>query len=247
MKEQVIVRLRDVIKAYGSRHDNVVLNRVNAAITKGNYVVVMGNSGAGKSTLFRLIGGIEPPTGGAVYIDEVDINDLNKLELFWLRSNKIGYVFQPFKLIMAMPTLENITFPTAFSGVSRDPQEIKHKALSLLQELGLGDKGSVYPAKLSWGEQQRVALARSLMNDPVLLIADEPTSCLDIQSSELVMNLLKRYNRENGMTVITMTRDMKMLNVADNVIWMRDGTIDRIGHDENFDINTTINADDDMF
>ena len=221
------VRVRNVVKRYEMGSVTVdALRGVNMEVQRGEYISIMGPSGSGKSTLFNMIGGLDKPTDGRVYIDEVDIAQLDAYELAWLRCRKIGYIFQSFNLIPVMTALENVTLPMIFAGVSAE--DSVEKAVDLLTMVGLGDRIQHKPLELSGGQQQRVAIARALANDPAIVLADEPTGNLDLNTGREIISLLKRLNQENGVTIISATHDLKMLDVSDRIIWIRDGRIDRI-------------------
>jgi putative ABC transport system ATP-binding protein len=227
-KKENTVRVRNVIKRYEMGSVIVeALRGVNLEIQRGEYISIMGPSGSGKSTLFNMIGGLDKPTDGRVYIDEVDIAQLDAYELAWLRCRKIGYIFQSFNLISVMTALENVTLPMIFAGVSSE--ECVEKAVDLLTIVGLGDRIQHKPLELSGGQQQRVAIARALANDPAIVLADEPTGNLDLNTGREIINLLKRLNEENGVTIISATHDLKMLDVSDRIFWIRDGRIDKVG------------------
>jgi putative ABC transport system ATP-binding protein len=222
-----IVRVTDVYKTFQLGKVEVkALQGVNLEIPRGNYISIMGPSGSGKSTLFNMIGGLDKPSSGKVFIDEVDIAQLDAYELAWLRCRKIGYIFQTFNIIQVMTALENITLPMIFSGMNNDAAV--EKGIQLLELVGLGDRYSHKPFELSGGQQQRVAIARALANDPAIILADEPTGNLDLTTGEEIIALLKRLSAERKVTVISATHDFKMLNVSDQVVWIRDGTVDKI-------------------
>jgi putative ABC transport system ATP-binding protein len=222
------VRVRNVVKRYEMGTVIVeALRGVNMEVQRGEYISIMGPSGSGKSTLFNMIGGLDKPTDGRVYIDEVDIAQLDAYELAWLRCRKIGYIFQTFNLIPVMTALENVTLPMIFAGVTTE--EGVEKAVNLLTMVGLGDRIQHKPLELSGGQQQRVAIARALANDPAIVLADEPTGNLDLNTGREIINLLKRLNEENGVTIISATHDLKMLDVSDRIFWIRDGRIDKVG------------------
>lgn len=222
-----VVRLSDVTKVF-KMGGNVVeaLKGVDLAVKAGEYLSIMGPSGSGKSTLFNMIGALDKPTTGRVFIDEVDVAQLDAYELAWLRCRKIGYIFQTFNLIQVMTAIENVTLPMVFAGMNRD--EYTEKGMELLRLVGLAERYQHKPSELSGGQQQRVAIARSLANDPAIVLADEPTGNLDLATGEEIIYLLKQLSRERGVTIISATHDIKMLNVSDRVIWIRDGRIDRI-------------------
>ncbi|HUT33736.1 MAG TPA: ABC transporter ATP-binding protein [Planctomycetota bacterium] len=210
------------------------LRGVSLDIFAGEYMSIMGPSGSGKSTLFNMIGGLDKPTSGKVFIDEVDIAQLDAFELAWLRCRKIGYVFQTFNLIPVMTCLENVMLPMVFAGLSSD--DARDKAAGLLKLVGLGERLKHKPPQLSGGQQQRVACARALANDPAIVLADEPTGNLDLKTGEEIIELLHRLKAEHGVTIITATHDMKMLAVSDRVVWIRDGICDRIEERKDLEI-----------
>ena len=202
------------------------LDGISIKIIRGEYFSVMGPSGSGKTTLFNMIGGLDRPTRGTVYIDEVNIANLDAYELAWLRCRKIGYIFQTFNLIPVLTAFENVELPMIFAGVDQD--ERKRRAVEILTRVGLGDRLDHKPAELSGGQQQRVAIARALANNPVIILADEPTGNLDLHTGLDIINLLRSLNTERGVTIITATHDLKMIDVSDRIFWIRDGKIDRI-------------------
>ncbi len=231
-----IVRVSNVTKVFKMGKLEVqALKGVNLEITAGYYISIMGPSGSGKSTLFNMIGGLDKPSSGKVFIDEVDIAQLDAYELAWLRCRKIGYIFQTFNIIQVMTALENVTLPMIFSGMSNDAAT--EKGMHLLELVGLGDRFSHKPFELSGGQQQRVAVARALANDPAIILADEPTGNLDLSTGEEIITLLKHLSQERGVTVISATHDFKMLNVSDQVVWIRDGRIDKIEDREQLSIS----------
>jgi putative ABC transport system ATP-binding protein len=222
-----IVRVSNVTKSFRlGKIDVQALKGIDLEVAAGKYISIMGPSGSGKSTLFNMIGGLDKPTSGNVFIDEVDIAQLDAYELAWLRCRKIGYIFQTFNIIQVMTALENVTLPMIFAGVNNDTAV--DKGIHLLELVGLGDRYSHKPFELSGGQQQRVAIARALANDPAIILADEPTGNLDLTTGEEIIALLKQLSEERGVTVISATHDFKMLNVSDQVIWIRDGRVDKI-------------------
>jgi putative ABC transport system ATP-binding protein len=231
-----IVRVTDVTKVFKlGKIDVQALKGIDLEIVKGDYISIMGPSGSGKSTLFNMIGGLDKPTTGKVFIDEVDIAQLDAFELAWLRCRKIGYIFQTFNIIQVMTALENVTLPMVFAGLSNDAAV--DKGMELLDLVGLGDRFNHKPFELSGGQQQRVAVARALANDPAIILADEPTGNLDLTTGEEIIALLKRLSQDRGVTVISATHDFKMLNVSDRVIWIRDGRVDKIENREELSIS----------
>jgi putative ABC transport system ATP-binding protein len=231
-----IVRVANVTKTFQlGKIDVQALKGVDLEIAAGQYVSIMGPSGSGKSTLFNMIGGLDKPSTGKVFIDEVDISQLDAYELALLRCRKIGYIFQTFNIIHVMTALENVTLPMTFAGVRNETAV--EKGMELLQLVGLADRFQHKPFELSGGQQQRVAIARALANDPAIILADEPTGNLDLSTGEEIITLLKNLSKERGVTIISATHDIKMLNVSDQVVWIRDGRIDKIESREELTIS----------
>ena len=210
------------------------LKGITLEIRSGEYISIMGPSGSGKSTLFNMIGGLDKPTEGKVYIDEVDISGLDAYELAWLRCRKIGYIFQTFNLIPVMTALENVTLPMICAGMTTP--DALDKGVEMLTLVGLGERIRHKPIELSGGQQQRVACARALANDPTIILADEPTGNLDLKTGKEIIELLRHLNREKDVTIISATHDLKMLDVSDRIIWIRDGRVDKIERREELDI-----------
>ena len=230
-----VVRTQDVKKIYVMGDVTVeALKGVDIEVEQGEYISIMGPSGSGKTTLFNMVGGLDKPSAGKVYIDDVDVAQLDAYELAWLRCRKIGYIFQTFNLIPVMTALENVTLPMVFAGMTTD--EARDKGVGLLEKVGLGERVSHKPYELSGGQQQRVAVARAFANDPALILADEPTGNLDLHTGTEIIELLREMNKESGVTVISATHDHKMLSVSDRVVWVRDGRVDRIIKREDLNI-----------
>jgi len=232
---QTVVRTRGVKRIYQMGGQPLeALKGIDLDIDSGEYISIMGPSGSGKSTLFNMIGGLDKPSEGRVFIDEVDIAQLDAYELAWLRCRKIGYIFQTFNLIPVMTALENVTLPMIFAGMSTD--DSRDKGVELLKAVGLGDRVTHKPSELSGGQQQRVAVARALANSPAIVLADEPTGNLDLKTGKEIIELLKRLNNEKGVTIISATHDLKMLDVSDRIVWIRDGKVDRIERREQVEL-----------
>lgn len=233
--QEYIVRARNVTRVYEVGGQPVhALRGIDIDIRRGEYISIMGPSGSGKSTLFNMIGGLDKPTTGTVFIDEVDMAQLDAFELAWLRCRKIGYIFQTFNLIPVMTALENITLPMIFAGATTDEQ--LEKGRRLMEAVGIAHRMHNKPSQLSGGQQQRVAIARSLANDPAIILADEPTGNLDQKTGKEIIELLKRLNKESGVTIITATHDDKMLDVSDRIVWVSDGKIEKIKRRDEVDI-----------
>jgi putative ABC transport system ATP-binding protein len=226
-KGRVIIRTVGLKKSYIMK-DVVTeaLRGVDVEIMTGEFISVMGPSGSGKSTFFNMIGALDSPTTGRVFIDEVDVAQLTAEELAYLRCHKIGYIFQSYNLIKYMTALENVTIPMAFGGVM--PDQARERGMELLDVVGLKDRWHHRPIEMSGGQQQRVAIARSLANNPSVLLCDEPTANLDLATGQEILNILTRLNQERNVTIICATHDHRMLNICDRLMWIRDGRIERI-------------------
>ena len=234
-RKRIIVSARGLTKVYRMGPvETSALQGVDMDIFAGEYLAIMGPSGSGKSTFFNMIGGLDKPTTGKVFIDEVDIAQLDAFELAWLRCRKIGYIFQTFNLIPVMTALENVTLPMIFAGMNGD--DARDKAVGLLKLVGLGHRIKNKPPQLSGGQQQRVACARALANDPAIILADEPTGNLDTKTGEEIINLLTELKSTHKVTVISATHDMKMINVCDRVMWIRDGKREKVVDRKDIDI-----------
>jgi len=224
---RTVVRLVGVRKVFRlGKHEVEALRGINLEINEGEYISIMGPSGSGKTTLFNIIGALDKPTEGQVFIDDVDVSQLDAYELAWLRCRKIGYIFQTFNLIQVMTAIDNVTLPMIFAGMSRD--EYMERGMRLLELVGLKDRAWHRPPELSGGQQQRVAIARALANDPSIILADEPTGNLDLKTGEEIIALLKRLSVERKVTIISATHDLKMVAVSDRVVMIRDGRIESI-------------------
>jgi putative ABC transport system ATP-binding protein len=223
----VVVRTVAVAKQYGEGEAAVrALNGVSCEIFSGEYVSIVGPSGSGKSTLFNMIGGLDKPTEGSIFVNAVDIAQLTARELAFLRCHTIGYIFQTFNLITVRTALENVTLPMLFAGLT--PDEAEERGMRLLDLVGLGHRYHHRPSELSGGQQQRVAIARALANNPAIVLADEPTGNLDLKTGKEIIDLLKQLNEERGVTIISATHDLKMLDVSDRIFHIRDGQLAKI-------------------
>ena len=198
------------------------LREVNLALAPGEFVTVMGPSGCGKSTLLHLSGGLDRPTSGEVYLNGARVDTLSEAGWAVLRRRQVGFVFQFFNLIGNLTVADNVELPALLAGVSSN--EARRRRQALLADLSIIDKANVVPSQLSGGEQQRVALARALINQPAVLLADEPTGNLDSQSAAEVLSLLRRMN-EQGQAILLVTHDARVASAANRVIYMRDGQI----------------------
>ncbi len=226
-RRDLTVKAVDVFKEYGMGEQKVhALRGVSLEIEESEYISIVGPSGSGKTTLFNVVGGLIRPTSGSVFIDEIDIAQLDAGELAWLRCRKMGYIFQSYNIVKVMTALENVTLPMLFAGVP--PDECQDRAIEILSRVGLGDRLLHTPKELSGGQQQRVAIARAFANNPAIILADEPTANLDLKTGEEIIDLLREMNKERGVTVICATHDYKMLDISDRIVWMEDGGVRKI-------------------
>ena len=223
----VIIRTLGLEKSYGNGSAAThALRGIDTSVVRGEFVAIMGPSGCGKSTLFNMIGALDAPSRGRILIDEVDVAQLSAGELAFLRCQKIGYIFQSYNLIRYMTALENVTVPMAFAGVA--PEEARRRGMELLELVGLAERWAHRPIEMSGGQQQRVAIARSLGNRPKILLADEPTANLDLDTGQAVLAILQRIHAERGVTVVCSTHDHRLLEVCDRIFWIRDGRVERV-------------------
>lgn len=222
-----IISLRDVAKYYRMGESIVkAVDGVDIKINEGDFVAIMGPSGSGKSTTMNLVGSLDLPTRGEIYLDGRDISHLDESQLAQIRGKKIGFIFQQFNLIPNLTAKENVALPMMFQGLDR--QEREEKAEELLKLVDLQDRMDHYPNQLSGGQQQRVAIARSLANDPEVILADEPTGNLDTKTGENVMNFLEKLNSQ-GKTIIMVTHDPELAKAhAKTIYWIKDGKVEKI-------------------
>ncbi|ADC70043.1 ABC transporter related protein [Methanocaldococcus sp. FS406-22] len=224
-----MIKLKNVTKTYKMGEEIIyALKNVDLEIKEGEFVSIMGPSGSGKSTLLNIIGCLDKPTEGEVYIDNVKTNDLDDDELTKIRRNKIGFVFQQFNLIPILTALENVELPLIFKyRGAMSEEERKKRALECLKMAELDERFANHkPNQLSGGQQQRVAIARALANNPPIILADEPTGALDSKTGEKIMKLLKKLN-ENGKTIIVVTHDINVAKFGDRIIYLKDGEIEK--------------------
>lgn len=226
MKNTGLITLQDLEKTFYLGENPVPAVRdFNLTVEKGELLCLVGPSGCGKSTLLNLIGGLDRPTRGKIFVNGIDITLLSENELCLYRRRRLGFVFQSFNLLPQFTALENVELPLIFAGVER--QERLRLSHELLEQVGLKDRLSHRPTELSGGQQQRVAIARALINHPGILLADEPTGNLDTASGGEIMNLIKNLN-EQGITCIIATHDREVAAYAHRVIILRDGAVVRI-------------------
>jgi len=218
------VQCKNLWKIYnaGTPAEVQALRNVNLRVKKGEFVSIVGRSGSGKSTLLNMIGALDIPTKGSVFIDGVDISTLDDNQLAGIRSKKIGFVFQSFNLINSMTSLENVILPMIFKGMSG--KQRMEKAKRLLEKVGLEKKFHARPNEMSGGENQRVSIARALANDPTFMLADEPTGNLDSKNGKNIMDILKKLNKDD-ITIIIVTHDQRIAREAHRIVRMTDGEL----------------------
>ncbi|MFY9797359.1 MAG: ABC transporter ATP-binding protein [Candidatus Nitrosopolaris sp.] len=222
----VTMKVENLTKVYASASGKVVsLNDVTFSVNKGEFVAVVGPSGSGKSTLLNMLGALDRPTSGKVFLDGIDIFSLNDTQLATMRNNTLGFIFQSYNLINRTTVLKNVEFPGIVGGM-RDGDRTR-LALKLLDFLGIKNKAKYKPLNLSGGQQQRVAIARALMNDPKIILADEPTGNLDSKTAAEVFNLLTMLSRDFKRTIIMVTHSPELAAATDRAIHIRDGAIEK--------------------
>jgi putative ABC transport system ATP-binding protein len=220
-----MIELRGVSKTVMSGTDPLtILHPIDLIVPAGRFLAVTGPSGSGKSTLLGLIAGLDAPSGGRVVIDGTDITSLDEDRLARLRGQKIGFVFQFFHLVPSLTAFENVLVPMEIAGRA----DARERAGSLLAEVGLTGRGHHYPSQLSGGEQQRIAIARALANDPVILLADEPTGNLDTANGRHIIDLLREVNERRGTTLVLATHDTVLAALAHDRLALRDGQRDAV-------------------
>ncbi|MBC8495803.1 ABC transporter ATP-binding protein [archaeon] len=224
MNKDIIIDLRNVWKTYTMGDIKVhALRGLTLQIKKGEFLAIMGPSGSGKSTAMNMIGCLDVPTKGEIFLSGKNIGHLRESELAKIRGKKIGFIFQKFNLLNTLTAAENIMLPMRFQNASFEDR--RDKAQELLELVNLTDRGYHRPNEMSGGQQQRVAIARSLSNNPEVILADEPTGNLDSETGHRVLDFLKKLHREKGTTVVMVTHDKKVAEEADRVEFLRDGVI----------------------
>ena len=217
-----ILKVENLVKTYGKGETKInAVDNVSFTVNKGEFVAIVGASGSGKSTLLHLIGGVDRPTSGKVYIDGKDIYSLNNDNLAIFRRRQIGLIYQFYNLIPILNVEENITLPCDLDGTTVDKQKLQ----DLLKTLGLENRKTHLPNQLSGGQQQRVSIGRAMINNPSIMLADEPTGNLDSKASEEIISLLKLSNKKFNQTVIIITHDLEIAKEAERVITIEDGKI----------------------
>lgn len=223
----MVLEIRNLWKVYRSRAgEYAALRGVNLELGRNDFVAVVGPSGSGKTTLLNLVGALDKPTQGDIILDGVSYSKLDRNGFNRLRREKIGFIFQTYNLLSALTALENVEMAAIPN--KTDPRTRRRKALELLERLGVSDKANKKPTEMSGGEQQRVAIARALINDPAIILADEPTGNLDSKNAIKVGELLREVNESSGKAVLLVTHNLEVARFADRIAYMRDGVIERV-------------------
>jgi len=216
-----MIRAKNLIKVYGMEDIEIrALNDIDFNVDQGEFVAIQGPSGGGKSTLLNVLGCLEKPTSGTIFIDSIDITQMSDKELAKIRRDKIGFIFQSYNLIPTLNALENVMLPMMFAG--KDTNRVSERATMLLEMVGMQERMKHKSSELSGGEQQRVAIARALSNDPLIIVGDEPTGNLDSKTGSAVMDILTKLNKE-GRTVVVVTHDPAVAGIAHRVMQIKDG------------------------
>jgi putative ABC transport system ATP-binding protein len=222
-----IITLKDVWKIYRMGEVEVpALRGVDLEVRKGEFLAIAGASGSGKSTMMNLVGCLDVPTKGKIFLHNDNIADLGESRLAHMRGQKIGFIFQQFNLIPTLNALENVMLPLGFQ--DEDDSNAKERAVNLLKMMGLGDRMRHLPSQLSGGQMQRVAIARSLAVDPEIILADEPTGNLDSKTGRFIMDFLRKIHQNDTKTIIMVTHDLHLVKFADRVVHLKDGRVERI-------------------
>jgi putative ABC transport system ATP-binding protein len=221
-----VIRLEDVRKSYALGDVTVhALRGVSLAVERGEFLAVVGASGSGKSTLMNILGLLDRPTAGRYLLEGEDVSGFDRDRRALLRNRKIGFVFQSFNLLPRTSALENVELPLLYNGKANDPAARHKKALALLEAVGLGPRAEHTPNQLSGGQQQRVAIARALVNDPEIVLADEPTGNLDSRTSVEIMEILQRLNRDRALTIVLITHEHDIAEYGTRTVTVKDGRV----------------------
>jgi len=224
-RESHIVRLQDVVKTYRQGKVDVhAINGLSLEIENGDFAALCGPSGSGKTTVLNLIGGLDVPTSGSVWIDDIDLSTLDNTELSEMRKNRIGFVFQAYNLIPVMTAYENAEFVMNLQGLSES--ECRERVMATLKAVGLEGLEHRRPDEMSGGQQQRVAIARAIVTNPAVVLADEPTANVDSHTAEALLDLMQQLNREQGITFLFSTHDQHVMDRARRIITIHDGKIE---------------------
>ena len=218
-----MIQIENLVKNYSGKYITHVLKGVNFTMEQGNFLAIMGKSGCGKTTLLNILGCMDNFDEGSYFFDMTDLSKCNAKEIAKFRNENIGFIFQSFQLIHEMTVIENIELPLGFAGYNK--KQMREKAEQALNMVGLFEKKDSYPLELSGGQQQRVAIARAIVNNPKVILADEPTGNLDEESGIQIMELLSKLNKEEDMSIILVTHDKNIAQYADQPFYMKEGLL----------------------
>ena len=227
-RTNIILEAKNLKKTYKLSKENIVraLNNLSLDIKAGEIVAIIGPSGSGKSTLLNMFGILDKPTSGKVVIDKKDISKEKKSQYPIIRSEMVGFIFQQYNLIPTLTALENVMLPLRYSRIKKT--DARKKALKTLEEVGIKDRARSKPTQLSGGQQQRVAIARALVNNPAIILADEPTGNLDTKTGDEIIEMMVRLNKKTGQTFVIVTHNPEVTRIADRIVHLRDGKLEKI-------------------
>ena len=225
MENKTVIDLKNIVKKYylGQPNELEILHGINLKVNEGEFVAIVGESGSGKSTLMNMIGALDRPTDGEYLLDGEDISSLSDAELSEIRNKKIGFVFQNFCLIPRTSALKNVEVPMMYAGVPR--KERVKRAMEMLEMVGMDDRASHKPNELSGGQNQRVAIARAMVNNPSIILADEPTGALDSKTGRMVMDIFHKLHKEQHKTIVLITHSQELAKETERIITISDGNI----------------------
>lgn len=225
MENNNIIVMENIVKRFyiGQPNELEILHGINLTVKEGEFVSIVGESGSGKSTLMNMIGALDRPTFGSYFLEGTDISKMNDTVLSRVRNEKIGFVFQSFHLIPRTDALHNVELPLLYAGVSR--KQRRERAMEMLELVGMADRATHNPNELSGGQKQRIAIARAMINNPSILLADEPTGALDSKTGRLVMDLFHRLHKEQGKTIVLITHNQELAEETGRILTLSDGCI----------------------
>lgn len=225
MEKKNIIQMENIVKRFyiGQPNELEILHGINLTVMEGEFVSIVGESGSGKSTLMNMIGALDRPTLGSYFLEGMDISRMNDVMLSRVRNEKIGFVFQSFHLIPRTDALHNVELPLLYAGVPR--KQRRERALEMLELVGMADRTTHNPNELSGGQKQRIAIARAMINNPSILLADEPTGALDSKTGRLVMDLFHKLHKEQGKTIVLITHNPELAKETDRILTLSDGLI----------------------
>lgn len=225
MSQEPVIKMEQIIKRFyiGQPNELQILNGIDLTIQKGEFVSIVGESGSGKSTLMNIIGVLDRQTEGSYYLEGQDVNEMNDVVRSAIRNEKIGFVFQNFNLIPRVNALKNTTLPLMYR--DKKPKNVKELGMEMLKLVGMEDRKDHLPNELSGGQKQRIAIARAMINDPSIILADEPTGALDSQTGHMIMDIFHKLHEEQGKTIVLVTHSKELAAETERIITIHDGTI----------------------